>query len=408
MTQTTRIVTACGAVFAVAASASAQNLDTERAYNAELMADAEARSSLLAFPFFAPPAGGGFRIDAGDASLHFEGHSAFRYTANIGSETTDRDNATGFNFTQTQLEFSGDINEDFSWRIQFDLNDDSTGFAVLEDAILTYETENGITLGAGQAFLPITHAHYRVDQNKQLGASTSVGAEQLGGGRSQGVFASGHAGENFEWILAISDGVRAANTSFTSSAEADFAITARGNYIFEGEAADFSHASSFRGAETSSYVGGVFHYQTGGETIGTSDTDITIFGFDGQYKSDGWQAGGWFTYINTEPEFGDDTTALSVGASGSYFFDDNWEGFAGWECLNLDDDSLREDTFNFLNFGANYFFIPESYAIRGIIDVLIALEEVDGLSSSTTQATGILNTEESGTVALRLGVDFSF
>ncbi|MEM9066840.1 MAG: porin [Planctomycetota bacterium] len=412
MTLTLRILIACGGAIATTATTSAQDLDIDWAYQAELRADTEARSSLLAFPYYQRREGTHelsetpFELNANDDWINLDGHSAFRYNANIGSETTDRDNATGFGLAQTQLTTTGTL-QDFAFRIQLDLSDDAQGDAVLEDAWIAYELANGIRIAAGQAFLPVTHAQYRVDENKQLGASRSVGAEQLGGGRTQGVFVSGQNG-NFEWIGSINDGMMTPNTRFDSSAEADFAVTGRGNYYFEGGVNDFTQASSFRGASDASYVGGVFHYQTGGETIGTVDLDVTVFGVDGQYKSDGWQVGGWFTFANSEPEMGDDTTAISTGVSGSYFFDDNWEGFAGWECLNLDDDSLREDTFNFLNFGANYFFIPESYAIRGIIDVLIALEEVDGLSSSTTQATGILNTEESGTVALRLGVDFSF
>ncbi|MEM9064576.1 MAG: porin [Planctomycetota bacterium] len=400
-----------------AMSASAESLDAQRAYNAELMADAETRSSLLQAGGVGYSEDRGFFIGDSNNSLNFQGFSSFRYVANVGSEQNfsggaDGDGVNGFQNVQTQLTFSGNIiNPDTHYRIQFDLTDGFEGFAQLEDAWIAYELENGITIAAGQFFVPVAHQEYRVAENRQLSGSRSVAIENFafsGIKRTQGVFAQ-QQGENIEWIVGITDGAAASNSSFdTSAAEADFSITARLNYLFSGEWDDFSHASSFRGSEDAAYVGGAFHFQTGGETIATADQDITGFAVDGQYKSDGWQASAQFLFFNIDPATGSESDQIAVVANASYFVSDNWEVTGEFSHLNLDSDTLREDTMNFLTFGGTYYFVPESYAARGIIDVVIQLDETDGISADATRATGVVNSSESGSVAIRGTVEFNY
>lgn len=429
MSRTKSVVLISGATVGLAAmTASAQNLDPERAYGAELMADAEARSSLLQAGGAGYSEDRGFFIGDSNYSLNATGYFAFRYVANIGSEAgtapNDRDGANGFQNVQSQLAFDGNIiNPDTSYRISFDLSDQNEGIATLEDAFIAYEMENGIKLTAGQFWVPFAHQEYRVAENKQLGASRSIATENFGFAgikRTQGVHAS-QQGEDLEWIVALTDGANAANTGFAGGGEADFSITARANWKFSGDWSDFSHASSFRGAEDAAFIGAAFHFQTGGETIGTADQDLTGFAFDGQYKSDGWQATGQFMFLNVDPINPGGTPEtesdfISIVANGSYFVTDNWEVFGEYSFLDLDNNALSEDALNFLTFGATYWFIPESYAARATVDVVIALDQTgftapataNAITADATRATGVVNSTEDSQVALRGQIEFSY
>ena len=115
MTKVTTLMLAAG--LAAAAPAFAQtSTDTVRAQVAEMMADAETRSSLLAAGdaghdgrFFI--AGDGFRLNIG-------GQIQFRYVLNFRDDENNGDDfSNGFQTRRTKLDFNGEIRNDWFFRV---------------------------------------------------------------------------------------------------------------------------------------------------------------------------------------------------------------------------------------------------------------------------------------------------
>ncbi|MEM1330567.1 MAG: hypothetical protein AAGG07_08405 [Planctomycetota bacterium] len=418
------------AIGLTAMTATAQNLDTERAYGSELVADAEGRTSLLQAGGTAGFGDGGFFIGSGDGNntLNIGVLQQFRYTYNGNSgvdavaETTPPsgigraegdDSSVGFTNNITQFDFTGNIiNPDLNYHIQFELQ---SGSATLTDAYATYTLDNGVTIGWGQVRVPLMHEFYRVQDGGQLGASRGPSTSYLDVDRTQGVWAH-YRQDQWEGFAVISDGANGDNTGVGMS-PADFSITVRGNYLFSGDWDRFNDATSFRGSEDAFYVGGVFHYQTGGETEGTADTDVLVYGADAAYESDGWNASAAFYGFNVDPDEGDEQDLFAVYAQGGYFITDQWEGFGRWDYLGLDSDGLEEDSINFLTFGANYYFIPESHAAKFTADIVIALNEIAGVDGSTSfesgaaeqwSHVGLSESSDSGSFALRGQMQIEF
>lgn len=96
----TKIALISGAAIGLTAfSANAQNpnTDAERAYGAELLAEADARTSLLQVGGSAGyTEGDGFGINSGDGnwSLNIDAHTEFSYTINTGADSTTADGST--------------------------------------------------------------------------------------------------------------------------------------------------------------------------------------------------------------------------------------------------------------------------------------------------------------------------
>lgn len=397
---------------AFAASAQTPNADAERAFSAELVADAESRSSLLVSGGSAGfTEGKGFGISSADGNntLNVDAYIAFNYTINSGSETgtapNDRENGLGFNQDNSRLTFHGNtINQDTHYKIQLKL--EAGGNVVLEDVWVAYETESDITVAAGQFYVPLFHNEFFVAHDKQLSANRQIGTESFGAMRSQGIAAK-YSADNFRVVGAITDGYQAQNSpAFTEGA--DFAITVRGDFFGAGSGDDFNHASSFRGSEQAWRLGGGFHYETGGETQGTTDQDITGFTVDGQFKGDGFQAGGGVAFLTIDPASGTEQEIFLAYAEGSYFLTNQLEGFGRYELIDVDNAALAEDSFSFLTFGANYFFVEGSYAARFIGEVTVALEQIPSAAGVASSKTGLIATGEDSQVVVKGQINISF
>lgn len=411
----TKIALISGAAIGLTAfSANAQNpnTDAERAYGAELLAEADARTSLLQVGGSAGyTEGDGFGINSGDGnwSLNIDAHTEFSYTINTGADNTNAsgdtaDLGTGFG-NWGFIAFHGNaVNQDTSYRIQIEIRED--GFLQLNDAWLAYEMENGVTVAAGQFFVPLFHQEYRVAEDKQLGTNSSIGTQALGAMRSQGVMAR-WSDEQFEVIGAFTDGYRGANTP-TYTEASDYSVTLRANWFGAGSADDFKQASSFRGSENAWFVGGAFHYETGGENAGSVDNDLTAFGIDGQFREDGWQAGGGVYFISVEPSGGTDADLFVVNVEGSVFVDDSWEVFGRYDLIDLDNSALAEDSFSFFTIGANHFFVPNSYAARFIGEIIFATTEIPAAAGIASSNNGLLASTEDSQVVIKGQLNWSF
>lgn len=403
--------------FADAAAASAgASRDEVRAVVAEMLADAETRSSLLAAgdaghdgKFFI--AGDGFRLNIG-------GQLQFRYFLSFRDDNNTDDFQSGFQNARVKLDFNGKINRDWDFRIQTNISDtnDSSGTA-LEDAWVRYNFPNGWKLRWGQFKLPMLREEL-VSDTYLLAVERSLANQAFSQAWSQGVELAYEA-EAWRMAATFSDGLNSANTDFTGNGEntsvfrvrgeGDWAITARGEFLFAGNWNQFKDFTSPKGADFGAMLGLAGHYQQSENTNNPADVDRDTFQYtaDLSLKGDSWNLFGAFigrytklkTLGGTDPDFNDFGGVIQAG----WRFAENTELFGRWDGLFFDSDrNLSEDNFNFLTVGLNHYFA--GHAAKFTVDAVYAFEETSVLNSLgilSDTGVGLLGDTEDGELVFR-------
>ncbi len=353
-------ITSGGLLLALAAgAASAQTLDQGRAYASELMADAATRTSSLS------PA-------AQDFTPAVHGFTQFRFNWNSrddqGLDANNNDQTIGFQNARTKLIVSGNIaNENWGYQIQFKFEDSGGGAAVLDDAYGTYKMGNGWGLKFGQFKLPLYREELVGDQY-QLFANRSVVNSFFTQSRSQGVQV-GYEGDQFRVFGAVSDGLSTKNTDFTSGSEADISLTARGEYKWAGDWKQAKDFTSFQNSEFFGMVGAAINWQSGGDTVGTTDQTVLDLTVDASVEGNGWNAFAAFYFRNTDPNAGPSFADYAFQVQGGIFVAADWEIIAGYNVLIPDKDRAPADkNFNTIQVGVNHYIVPESHALKITVD----------------------------------------
>ncbi|MBX3315517.1 MAG: hypothetical protein KF902_01490 [Phycisphaeraceae bacterium] len=393
MKKTTALFLVAG--LATIASAQDPTLDQSRAELANMKADAANRTSLLAAGADAGHDGKGFYMADGDNfRLNVGGQVQFRYNMNF----RDRDSAPdqndefthGFQTRRTKLEFTGNVlNPNLHFMVvgAFNAGDKTTevgeesfssggGNFVLEDAWVAYDFNENLTMSWGQFKVPFNREEM-VSSKYQLAADRSTMNETFNADRTQGLALEWH-NDNFRIIGAFTDGYRAANSDFTSSAEADYALTARIEYNTVGSWSRFKDFTSWRSAENVGLLfGGAVHWQDGGETGGTIDSELFGLTADVSVEGKGWNLFGAVIWTNTEPASSSDRDDWGFVVQGGVFVTNKDELFARWDMLFPDSDAAGDDDFTTLTFGWNHYFVEESHAAKLTVDVLWYLDRTD-------------------------------
>jgi len=414
------------------------SLDIERAYAAELTADAESRTSMLdnqgtSSTFTITSADGG-------STLNIGGLLQMRYIANLrddgnASGVGAQDDFThGYELTRTRLDFSGNLfSPQVSYRFSFEAGDHIDNGGGAGDLNVTYAygqydfegSWDGLFVRFGTFKLPLYASELIAPEFSQA-IERSVTNEAFSQGYSTG-FMFGYETDSWAGYLAISDGVNTAGTSFNGP-EADVAITARGEYKISGDWAQFADLSSFRGSEQGLKIGAAIHYESYNDTGGAAPASLTTGGAnpnsgyrldytaDVQWEGNGWNLFGAFYGVTSESNKSDpnsnppnssdlSTTDFGFAVQGGYFFTEQWEGFARYDVIVADDGRLpnnlpqgasSEDTFNFLTLGANYYLVPESHAAKFSVDVLFSLSETTNLVGTSSRIAGNAPTSVTG------------
>lgn len=397
-----------------AALAQSANLDESRAYQAELLADAQGRTSLLQAgtsgydgKFFLASADGNYRLNVG-------GQVQFRYTiANAEEDDNgddDEDTAIGFSLPRTRLNFSGNLfNPNFTYYIQGDFDRDGGEFGLL-DAFGKYQFQNNWSVRFGQFKLPLLREEL-VSSKYQLAVDRSVVNSIFGQGRSQGI-EFGFQQENFRGAFAFSDGVGTANTDYVSGVEADYALTGRVEFKWAGAWSQFEDFTSWTNSDFAGMVGGAIHWQDGGETIGTSDTELLQYTIDASIEGNGWNVFGAFIGAHGENDETDsDFDTFGVVVQGGIFVQEQTELFARYDVVIPDDDDDNggdDDPFNTLTAGVNYYFIPRSHAAKFTADFAYFFDEMADSGVSPNSNVGLLPSDDDGNWALRLQMQILF
>ena len=161
-------------------------------------------------------------------------------------------------------------------------------------------------------------------------------------------------------------------------------------------------------------IGAGAHWQTQGDTnpsdnsggaiAGYEDTTVSFWTVDAQVEGDGWNF--FAEYVGHKVEINATTdveyTNHGVIVQGGFFFSDQWEGFARYDVIMLDDVLVAagtSDNFQSVTVGANYYFVPESHAAKFTIDAIFQLDEstnFDALGLTDVDASGFLGSSDSG------------
>lgn len=370
-----------GVTIADSATPAGASTDEIRALVADMLADAETRSSLLQSggtaghdgKFFLASPDGAFRLNVG-------GQIQFRYILNFRDEgdnglggAVNDDFESGFQTRRTKLTFDGKIYNDFFYKIQGVFARNGGGFA-LEDAYFGYDFGNGFKLQGGQFKSPFLREEL-VSSKRQLAADRSFTNGLFTFGRTQGIMLT-YSEENWRTMLSFNDGERAANTDFITNnqglggvrgGEGDFGFTGRFEYLGAGNWKQFDDFTSARGSEGFAWLlGAAVHYQDGAASLVT-DNGGSVFSWtvDASLEGDGWNAYGAFIGRHVDGEFTDAASADQYGfvAQAGYYVTEDIEPFVRWDALIPDSGSM----FNVLTFGGNYYV--HGHAAKFTLDV---------------------------------------
>lgn len=380
--------------------------DEVRAVVAEMLADAESRTSLLADSsghdgkFFLASSDGSFR-------LNVDGLIQFRYFANFRSDDNtvgSDDFEHGFQTQNTKLRFSGHV-IDSNWLYNIEMNfDHADGSGTLEDAWVAYKLSPQWLALFGQVKAPVLR-EWMVDDRYQLAAGRSITQQAFNHGRSQAV-ALIYTGADFMGALVYSDGAGSANTDFTSTAEADWSLSSRLGWKIAGDWSAFDDFTSFRGSKFAGMLGGAVHYQGSANSAALTDVDnkILLYTVDAQFEGDGWNAFGAFIGRNIElRSMGSDSDLDDFGlvVQAGFFLSDKDELFGRYDVVIPDSDRAGDpDSFSTLTVGYNHYFAR--HAAKFTADVQYAFDAItDTAAVPTDTETGLLGDSDSGEIVLR-------
>lgn len=387
------------------------------ALSRELLADAAARVSLQSGStaghdgkFFLASAEGGFR-------LNISGQIQVRYHLNLRETTSpDKDITTGFNLRRTKIGFDGVVAGDWEYKLVGAFDRDG-GSDFLEDAILSREFANGITLTWGQFKAPFLREE-NMSSKAQLAVERSPMNEAFNQDRTQGV-RLGYTGDRFRVVGMVSEGFKTLNTAYYSAKEADIALTGRAEFRF-GDASwkAYKDFTSFRGGAAGGMVGGAVHWQTAGNTGNTetfsgtpaTETDMLTYTLDVSYEGSGWNLYGAFVGRNTETAGSPDYDDFGALLQGGIFISAQTELFSRWDAVFPDDSRSSGEDFHTLTFGANHYFFPGSHAAKLTADVQWSLDDQVGSGSvvKVNEGIGLLPTTGDDQISFRLQMQVLF
>lgn len=426
MSPTRFISLASGLALSFSAALAGQNasLDLNRAYGAELQADAQARSSSLLDGGATYANGEHILTDgSGDNTLALGGTAQFRYRLGLRSDDppigADNGTTMGFDFGAVRAWAHGNVYaSNMHYRIQTLFTNDGT--FVLEDAYAVYDMDNGLSLKFGQFKLPFLREE-NIDLERQLAVDRSETNYFFTQGYSQGIQFM-YAQDQWRLQGGFSDGTLSGNTAYNSEGEADYAFNARFDYMFAGTDWNrFEQFTSWMSAPTdlAGVAGAALIYESFGNT-NPSGTEVTNFMYtlDCALQGQGWNAYGAVVGNTEDVDGADSMSNFGVVLQGGIFINNQVELFGRFDSIFLDlpDGSTQDDNLMFITAGANYYLSPESHAARFTADIVFSLNEtgfddgggnLDTFLAGGTQ-TGILGDPSSGEVVLRLQASFIY
>lgn len=377
MSHTKSLVMLAGAALTMGGAAIAEqaawsaNVDEVRALVAEMMSDAQTRSSLLQSGATAGHDGKFFLASPdGNFRLNVSGQMQFRYYASFLDDDTPGvdDFEPGFEMRRTKLTFAGNIfdpNMFYEVTGAFSRNNGDFG---LENAFFGYDWDSGFSARAGQFKLPFLREEL-VSSKYQLAIDRSVVNEEFNQDFSQGIELS-YKKDWFGGYFSFSDGFGSRNTNFQAD-PADIALTARAEILMAGDWNQFKDFTSQRGSEFAAMLGAAVHYEMAPDVDGNPRPWFLPYTLDISVEGDGWNVFGAFVGQHSDNDLpgaaGVDADDFGFVVQGGFYFTDDMELFARYDLIIPDDDRVADDNFNTITAGVNYYI--HGHAAKLTVDV---------------------------------------
>ena len=417
-----RVLTAAIAILAAATAALAQTesyltQDEVRAIVAEVLADAETRSSMLQDGYGGHEGAFTIRDADGKFTLRLSGYAQFRYTASFrdaGGASDDFE--SGFTTRRTKLTFRGHVYDPrLTYRTTFAFNR-LTGSAILEIATIGWEFNDNWSIELGQKKLPFLREE-SMASTRQMAVDRSPTTEIFNQFFSQGIWLQ-YEKEDFRSIFAVSDGLRSENTDFTRRragslfgsalvpGESDYALTLRAEQKFGGSFKQFDDFTGTPGQDAGTLLGAAVHLEGGDKTstIGGNSYHVLAWVADAQLEGDGWSAFASLNGFHTSAESNFDDYGLVTQIAG-YVPDTNLELFARYDITLPDDARQNSDPFDTITVGGTYFF--HGHAAKLLLDVQWFLSDTLPLPGAGV-GIGYLQSANPNGIAIRMQYQLIF
>lgn len=383
----------------------------------DVLADADSRASLLQSGATAGHDGGFFlQSSDGNFRLNLKGMIQFRYVMSLQDNTADAsgdDTRGGFELSRTRYSFSGHvIDPSFKYFIWGGWN--ASGGALLLDAWIQKDYENGWSIRAGQFKLP-TWQEWTFSEARQQFVERSLLDARYGQLYSQGVMGI-YKADNLRFYGAFSDGARTLNTPAISTGPdssssiyqqaTDVALTGRAEYLIEGDWANYSDYTSPRDSERTFVVGGSLHYQIGESGTDDLETEILQFTADGSFKFGGWNLYGAFIWSSIDDDAMTDRDEMGFLLQGGYYLTDEFELIAKYEYGDLDGGGAVQDDLNVVTVGFNRYW--NSHGMKWTTDIGYALDEIDAGWNGSSRGFRADSAGEDGQIVIRSQLQLLF
>lgn len=342
----------------------------------EVLADADTRASLLQEgvmagisdkgKIFLQSADGSFRLNVG-------GQIQFRWIFNYQDEdSADNSDTAGFQVRRTKLIFDGHIADPkLTYKIVL-AGDREDGAVEVEDVIVGYKMDNGLSISFGKFKIPFLHEEL-VSSTKQLAVERGIVTEFFTLDRSEQV-QLGYSTDMFKAAVSLNDG---ADEEFSTIGDdpVEIAIAGRVDVKLAGDWKQFDDYSSQPGDDMGIRVGAAAFYSAGEGDIagGSSPSDANYFAWtiDGQVEVGGLGVSGAFIGGHIDPDGdGEDRDMFGASIQAGYAITKELEPFGRFEWL--DDDADATDDLIALTVGANYYF--KGHNAKWTNDVVIILD----------------------------------
>lgn len=402
------VVAAC--LTPAANGAPTSSADEVRSVVAEMLADARTRSNLLVGTGSVDAGAGGFRITSaeGDFSLRIGGYTQFRYFANVRDDEGGAvdDFTPGFKVQRTRLIFAGRAHDSVDFLLLPFAG--PTGNWGLLDAWARFDLGDGWKLQLGQFKLPFWR-EWLISERYILPVERSELAAVYASIYAQGAMLH-YQNDDWRFQIAFSDGLRTLNADFNSAAEADYAFTARAEWLVDGEWARFTDPTALHNTDDALMLGIAAHYQ--GETPsfrGVNVDELFQIAADLSYESTDWSV--MVAGLGRRLEVSGAPTEETYGllAQGGVFVGDKTELFGRYELLIPDGSAAGDDAFNAVTVGVNHYL--HGHALKLTADVIYFANNTGGttiVGFGPDNGSGLLPSNEDGQFTIRLQFQLIF
>lgn len=369
---------------------------------------------------YRPPSGPNFRINGqNESTLRFTGYVQTRYIFNArDTDVPDNDITQGFGFGELRLAATGNLMGDrLTYNAQMALE---SGVGRLTDAWVRYQIDEQWAIQMG-SFKPAFLWEENSSATRQPLVERSLVDSYFRQSRAKQIEAQ-YRTDHFEARLGFSDGWR---RNLDSRLGTTWGLTGRVSWLPLGTWSQHSDFQAWRGEEPMVALGLAAHVQDG-MPLGISasemrnrflnDTMIVSWTADAHAEFDGWTLYGAVVGEHDRvPGTVGGGTRDAYGAlfQAGYFITDQTQLNGRFEWGTTDGDLGRpmgiesaEDEFVAITAGVAHYFYGNNAKI--VADVLVPLDEVGDVWSSTSRGTATDDAGADGQAVFRLQFQFAF